>query len=174
MAQAWAAVGRGRRGGDGRAAGGVDAVGGTRDGRVWQRPSRSTTSTARTGSSPGCSPRPSRRCSKARSLRIWATKRTRSSAGTPALGRNGRYRRTLKTEGGEQTIAVPRDRNGSFEPQIIRTLPAADQRDRGEDPGALRPPASRCGTSRTCLRSFTASTSPRRPSAPSRTRSCRW
>ncbi|MBK6767598.1 MAG: IS256 family transposase [Ardenticatenales bacterium] len=33
--------------------------------------------------------------------------------------RNGRYRRTLKTEGGEQTIAVPRDRNGSFEPQII-------------------------------------------------------
>jgi len=33
--------------------------------------------------------------------------------------RNGRYRRTLKTEGGEQTIAMPRDRNGSFEPQII-------------------------------------------------------
>jgi len=33
--------------------------------------------------------------------------------------RNGRNRRKLRTEGGEQTIAMPRDRNGSFEPQII-------------------------------------------------------
>lgn len=33
--------------------------------------------------------------------------------------RNGRYRRTLKSEGGTQNIAMPRDRNGTFEPQIV-------------------------------------------------------
>lgn len=33
--------------------------------------------------------------------------------------RNGRYRRTLKSEGGTQTVTIPRDRNGTFEPQIV-------------------------------------------------------
>ena len=33
--------------------------------------------------------------------------------------RNGKSRKTLKGEGGEMEIAVPRDRNGTFEPQIV-------------------------------------------------------
>jgi len=33
--------------------------------------------------------------------------------------RNGKSRKTLKGESGEMTIEVPRDRNGSFEPQLI-------------------------------------------------------
>jgi len=33
--------------------------------------------------------------------------------------RNGNSKKTLKGETGEMTIAVPRDRNGSFEPQLI-------------------------------------------------------
>ncbi|MDQ6676941.1 MAG: IS256 family transposase [Acidobacteriota bacterium] len=33
--------------------------------------------------------------------------------------RNGKSKKTLKTESGEVTIAVPRDRQGTFEPQII-------------------------------------------------------
>ncbi len=33
--------------------------------------------------------------------------------------RNGKSRKTLKGEAGEMTIAVPRDRNGTFEPQLI-------------------------------------------------------
>lgn len=34
--------------------------------------------------------------------------------------RNGRSRKTLKTAEGDVSIEVPRDRNGSFEPQIVR------------------------------------------------------
>ena len=34
--------------------------------------------------------------------------------------RNGRTRKTVKTAEGEISIDVPRDRNGTFEPQIIR------------------------------------------------------
>jgi putative transposase len=33
--------------------------------------------------------------------------------------RNGKSRKTLKGEAGEMTIAVPRDRNGTFEPKLI-------------------------------------------------------
>ena len=33
--------------------------------------------------------------------------------------RNGRSRKTLKSEDGEMEIAVPRDRNGTFEPKVI-------------------------------------------------------
>src|ERR1700761_8653159 len=33
--------------------------------------------------------------------------------------RNGKSRKTLKGEAGEMTIDVPRDRNGTFEPQLI-------------------------------------------------------
>jgi transposase-like protein len=33
--------------------------------------------------------------------------------------RNGHYRRRVKTSGGESEIAVPRDRNGEFEPKIL-------------------------------------------------------
>lgn len=34
--------------------------------------------------------------------------------------RNGKSRKTLKGQAGEMEIAVPRDRNGSFEPQVVR------------------------------------------------------
>ncbi len=34
--------------------------------------------------------------------------------------RNGKSRKTLKGQSGEMEIAVPRDRNGSFEPQVVR------------------------------------------------------
>ena len=34
--------------------------------------------------------------------------------------RNGKSRKTLKGESGEMEIAVPRDRNGSFEPQLVK------------------------------------------------------
>ena len=34
--------------------------------------------------------------------------------------RNGRSRKTLKSEQGEIEIAVPRDREGSFEPKLVR------------------------------------------------------
>jgi len=33
--------------------------------------------------------------------------------------RNGKSQKTLKGEAGEMTIEVPRDRNGTFEPQLI-------------------------------------------------------
>ena len=33
--------------------------------------------------------------------------------------RNGKSQKTLKGEAGEMTIAVPRDRNGTFEPRLI-------------------------------------------------------
>ena len=33
--------------------------------------------------------------------------------------RNGHYRRSVKTSGGESEISVPRDRNGEFEPKIL-------------------------------------------------------
>lgn len=34
--------------------------------------------------------------------------------------RNGKYKRKVRSSGGETEIAVPRDRNGEFEPQILR------------------------------------------------------
>jgi len=34
--------------------------------------------------------------------------------------RNGKSRKTLKSEQGEMEVAVPRDRQGSFEPQLVR------------------------------------------------------
>jgi len=34
--------------------------------------------------------------------------------------RNGTSDKTLKTESGEMPIEVPRDRNGSFEPQLVK------------------------------------------------------
>jgi putative transposase len=34
--------------------------------------------------------------------------------------RNGKSRKTLKGQSGEMEIAVPRDRNGSFEPKVVR------------------------------------------------------
>jgi putative transposase len=37
----------------------------------------------------------------------------------PAIRGNGKSRKTLKGEAGEVTIEVPRDRNGTFEPQLI-------------------------------------------------------
>jgi transposase-like protein len=34
--------------------------------------------------------------------------------------RNGRYAKKLRTSGGDTTIQVPRDRNGAFEPQVVK------------------------------------------------------
>jgi len=34
--------------------------------------------------------------------------------------RNGKSRKTLKGQSGEMEVAVPRDLNGSFEPQVVR------------------------------------------------------
>jgi transposase-like protein len=34
--------------------------------------------------------------------------------------RNGRYAKKLRTSGGDTTIQVPRDRNGEFEPRVVR------------------------------------------------------
>ena len=34
--------------------------------------------------------------------------------------RNGKSRKTLKSEEGEIELAIPRDRQGSFEPQLVR------------------------------------------------------
>lgn len=34
--------------------------------------------------------------------------------------RNGRYAKKLRTSGGDTTIQVPRDRNGEFEPQVVK------------------------------------------------------
>jgi putative transposase len=34
--------------------------------------------------------------------------------------RNGRYAKKLRTSGGETSIQVPRDRNGEFEPQVVK------------------------------------------------------
>ncbi len=39
---------------------------------------------------------------------------------TAEKGRNGYSRKSVKTSAGSVEIAVPRDRNGEFEPQIIR------------------------------------------------------
>jgi transposase-like protein len=33
--------------------------------------------------------------------------------------RNGKYKRKVRSSGGETEIAVPRDRNGEFEPKIL-------------------------------------------------------
>jgi putative transposase len=50
----------------------------------------------------------------------------------PANRRNGRSRKTVQGDMGELTIATPRDRNGTFEPQLIgkhqRRLPGFDEK----------------------------------------------
>src|SRR5438270_790091 len=33
--------------------------------------------------------------------------------------RNGKYKRKVRTSGGEAEVAVPRDRNGEFEPKLL-------------------------------------------------------
>ena len=42
--------------------------------------------------------------------------------------RNGFTRKTLTGEFGEVEIATPRDRNGSFEPQMVRNFPRSGER----------------------------------------------
>jgi putative transposase len=55
-----------------------------------------------------------------------------SPAGRPANRRNGRSRKTVRGEMGELTIATPRDRAGTFEPQLIgkhqRRVPGFDEK----------------------------------------------
>ena len=50
----------------------------------------------------------------------------------PPNRRNGRSRKTVRGEMGELTIATPRDRNGTFEPQLIgkhqRRVPGFDEK----------------------------------------------
>jgi transposase-like protein len=50
----------------------------------------------------------------------------------PSNRRNGRSRKTVRAEMGELTIATPRDRNGTFEPQLIgkhqRRVPGFDEK----------------------------------------------
>ena len=36
--------------------------------------------------------------------------------------RNGKSRKTLKSERGEMEVAIPRDRQGSFNPQLVRMI----------------------------------------------------
>lgn len=55
-----------------------------------------------------------------------------SSPKRPSNRRNGRSRKTVRGDLGELTIATPRDRNGTFEPQLIgkhqRRLPGFDEK----------------------------------------------
>src|ERR1035437_10224262 len=55
-----------------------------------------------------------------------------SPAQRSANRRNGRSRKTVQGDLGEVTIATPRDRNGTFEPQLIgkhqRRLPGFDEK----------------------------------------------
>jgi putative transposase len=52
--------------------------------------------------------------------------------------RNGRSRKTVQGDMGELTLATPRDRDGSFEPQLIgkhqRRLPGFDEKIRRKGP----------------------------------------
>ena len=54
------------------------------------------------------------------------------SARRAANRRNGRSRKTLRAELGEMTIATPRDRDGTFEPQLVgkyqRHVPGFDEK----------------------------------------------
>jgi transposase-like protein len=54
------------------------------------------------------------------------------SARRPANRRNGRSRKTVRAELGELTIATPRDRDGTFEPQLVgkyqRHVPGFDEK----------------------------------------------
>ena len=55
-----------------------------------------------------------------------------ASPGKPSNRRNGRSRKTVRGELGELTIATPRDRQGTFEPQLIgkhqRRVPGFDEK----------------------------------------------
>ena len=53
--------------------------------------------------------------------------------------RNGTTSKTLITDHGKVPIDAPRDRDGSFEPQIVKKAPAALPGIRREDPRALQP-----------------------------------
>ena len=81
--------------------------------------------------------------------------------------RNGYSSKTVIGADGAIEIAVPRDRNGSFEPQIVAKEPApAKAGDRRGSTGstiessAFMPEACRFARSRLTCRSFTASRSP--------------
>ena len=53
-----------------------------------------------------------------------------------ANSRNGYSRKTLKTSAGDVEIEIPRDRDGSFEPQIVKSYERTDTT--LEDPSPLR------------------------------------
>ena len=53
--------------------------------------------------------------------------------------RNGSTPKTLITKRGSVRISTPRDRDGSFEPQMVEKAPAALRGVRREDPRALQP-----------------------------------
>jgi len=49
-----------------------------------------------------------------------AEKKTEPQIDRPKNRRNGQSKKTIKGEFGEAEIGVPRDRNGEFEPQIVK------------------------------------------------------
>lgn len=68
--------------------------------------------------------------------------------------RNGHSSKKVRSEYGEMEISVPRDREGEFEPVIVKEAPEGDQRHQGVDyrplcQGRLRPGISK-PTSITC------------------------
>ena len=56
-----------------------------------------------------------------RSLRTtWAARKVRSQKAKSGNTRNGHGKKRVKSSGGEMELSVPRDRDGSFEPQLIK------------------------------------------------------
>ena len=73
--------------------------------------------------------------------------------------RNGSTPKTLSTEHGPVEINTPRDRDGSFEPKIVRKRQRRFEGFDEQDPGALLAGACRRGISRRTCASSTASRS---------------
>ena len=71
--------------------------------------------------------------------------------GGAANQRNGTTPKTLITEHGKVQIDAPRDRDGSFQPKIVKQAPAALRRVRRQDPRALLAAGCRRATSRAHL-----------------------
>ena len=67
----------------------------------------------------GCPPRPQSRAGVDRRTPPAETAAGRSRGADLENRRNGRSRKTVQGDLGEMTLATPRDRNGTFEPQLI-------------------------------------------------------
>jgi putative transposase len=60
------------------------------------------------------------RCLEAEMKTHLEAQETQSSTSKPANRRNGHSQKTIKGEFGEAQIAIPRDREGEFEPVIVK------------------------------------------------------